>query len=257
MADGTPKTSRSDRPAKPGARKKAAKRSAKANPRAAMTESARALRSQIDSAQSTSSHIVMRNAWYRDMSRRLATACLVLAVGLVAVGYYALTIATQPVQTRYFAISPDGTLTKLTPLKKSALTPAGVKDWAATVIASAYGFDFKRYREQLSSLEGSFTKAGYESYLKALSDTGLLQSVVDNRYLVSAVVQESPVITASGVNSRGRYTWVVEAPTLVTYESATDKQTQLLNMRVRLTRVYEVENPLGIAIDQFIAERAN
>ena len=137
------------------------------------------------------------------------------------------------------------------------MTPAGIKAWAATLISTAYGFDFKRYREQLGQLEGSFTKAGYESYLTALSDTGLLQSVVDNRYLVSAVVQESPVITASGVNSKGKYTWVVEAPVLVTYESATDKQTQLLNMRIRLTRVYEIENPLGIAADQFIASRAN
>ena len=230
----------------------------KERPITAATQSVRNLRSQLGGdSNSAAGHIVMRNEWYRDMSRRLASICLILLISLIGTGIYAFNAVAKPVETRYFAISPDGKLTKLTALKKAALTPAGIKAWAATLISTAYGFDFKRYREQLGQLEGSFTKAGYESYLTALSDTGLLQSVVDNRYLVSAVVQESPVITASGVNSKGKYTWVVEAPVLVTYESATDKPTQLLNMRIRLTRVYEIENPLGIAADQFIASRAN
>ena len=71
---------------------------------------------------------------------------------------------------------------------------------------------------------------------------------IRERNLVSNAIANGAVITGRGVDALGRYSWTLQIPLRVTYQSANERTTQELLAEVVVSRVPTWESPSAIGI---------
>lgn len=197
----------------------------------------------------------LRNNFYRDNYRRLAVALLVLlGLNAILVGMVVYQYTTRP-EPRYFATSADGKITPLYALDVPVVSASALLSWANEAAVAAFTYNFSDYRKALQSASEFFTPEGWKDFQVALESSNNLNAVITKKLVVSAVATGAPVIIDQGV-IYGRYSWKVQMPLLVNFQSAsTNYQTPLL-VTLLITRVSTVYVPTGIAIAQYIAAPA-
>jgi len=196
--------------------------------------------------------VMMRNNFYRDNYRRVVLTLLVMVVinfGLVGGLVYMITHRPAP---KYFATTAAGRIIPLYPLDEPMVSQAQLLQWASSAALSTFNFDFANWRGQLQKSSELFTQPGWTAWEAALKSTRDLQTVIAKKLVVHAVVTGAPVILQHGVLN-GRYSWKIQMPLLVTYQSASTTFQQPVTVTMLITRVPVINFPRGIAIAQFFA----
>lgn len=172
---------------------------------------------------------------------------IILVLILVVVVLYQVFHRPLPV---FSAIAPNNQRMGLTASYEPNLLPTTLIRWASKAAVAAYTFDFVNYNKQINRVRPYFTETGWKDYQFSISK--LIQTITQNQLFVNGVVAGPPVISNQGdLPSRG-YTWRIQIPFLVTYQSS--DQTSRANYTVVLTlvRVSTLVNPAGVGIDQFV-----
>ena len=188
------------------------------------------------------------HAWRRVAFGLLATNILTVAT---LAGYVVLH------STVYITVAatPDGRLIELTPLDRPVMTDAALRNWAVAAVVEAFTLGHHDWRHRLAAIREYFTDEGYESFVAELEESLFLDRLRENHQVAAAVAQGAPVITATRI-FRGRATWTVEFPLLVTFSAGTRIANRPLTAQVLAVRVDREERSAGIAIAQLIAEPA-
>ena len=194
----------------------------------------------------------LRNNFYRDNYRRLVGALMVLLVVIVAlVGIVFYQVANRP-EPKYFATTVDGRIMPLFSLSEAMLSPGELLQWTHRAAISAYTYNFVNYRDAMQQLQNQFTADGWKYYEDALRTARTLEMVIAKKLVVSAVATGTPVILDQAVIS-GRYSWKVQIPLLVTYQSPNEQTQQSMVVTIIVSRVPTVDMPKGIAIVSFVS----
>lgn len=194
----------------------------------------------------------LRNDFYRDNYRRLVGCVLLLlaiVVLLVSIVFYQIINRPAP---KYFATTVDGRIMQLFPLSEAMLSPAELLQWAHRAAVSAYTYNFVNYRSAMQQLQNKFTPDGWHYYEDALRTARTLEMVIAKKLVVSAVATGTPVILDQAIVS-GRYSWKVQIPLLVTYQSPNEQTQQPMVVTMIVSRVPTVDMPKGIAIVSFVS----
>jgi intracellular multiplication protein IcmL len=141
----------------------------------------------------------------------------------------------------------------------SLQTPPPVNDtqllvWANEATIKLYDFDYAKYREQLQQASRYFLPEAWEVYTEALAESGLLETVKQKKYIVSAVATKPPVITKQ-THTQGRHLWEVEMPILVLFQSDKGKQEQHLLIKLTIAATGDTLGTRGLSILSFEAEK--
>ncbi|WP_454783326.1 DotI/IcmL/TraM family protein [Legionella sp. WA2022007384] len=137
------------------------------------------------------------------------------------------------------------------PLTEPNQSDIAVATWANEAIVSAFSYNFVNYNEALQNLSVYFTTEGYKNFQQALDKSNNLEAVKAKRLIVSAVATRAPIILQKGLLN-GVYSWRVQMPTLVTYQSSTEFSQQNNLVTILIVRVPTLNAPKGIAISQFV-----
>lgn len=195
----------------------------------------------------------LRNHFYRDGYRNTMLALLgsivvnMILICLVGLQYY---MRPAPV---YFATQTDGKLIEIQPLYEPLVDEEMLLTWSSRAALAAFSYNFLDYQDDLQQMRQYFTAAGFDNYIAALQQTGNLDTVLEKRLVVKAVVTEVPVIVQHGL-IKGRYAWKIEIPMLISYVSANESIDQPVMVTMLVTRVSTQDKPQGIAIAQFVVE---
>jgi len=163
----------------------------------------------------------------------------------VSMAYWAFTSQPEP---RYFATREDGGIIPLIAVNQPFLQDGQVTNFAVEAVTTAMTMDFANWRQDLAAASRYFQRPeGYENFLLALENAKILD-FIQERNLVSSAIANGAVITGRGVDARGRYSWTLQIPLRVTYQSASDKTTQELLAEVVVSRVPTWESPSAIGI---------
>lgn len=196
--------------------------------------------------------IRLRNNFYRDNYRRaLAAVLFLLLINIILVGIIFYQIANRPAP-QYFATSTDGRITPIFPLSEPMVAPSELLQWANRAAVAAYTYNFVDYRDAFQRVQNNFTPDGWDYFVKALQDSKTLEMVTTKKLVASAVATGAPVILEQGVVN-GRYSWKVQMPMLVTYQSPSEQVQQPIVITMIVTRVPTVNMPRGIAIASFVS----
>lgn len=196
--------------------------------------------------------VTMRKNFYRDNYRRVVIAVLFLIfinLALVFILYYLSTHRPEP---KYFATSADGRITPIYPLTAPMVSDSALLQWANQAAVAAYTYNFATYRKELQDASEYFTPEGWGDFETALESSRNLETVINKKLVVTAVATGAPVILDRGILT-GHYSWKVQMPLLVTYESASTTIQQPILVTMLVTRVSTLNVPKGIAIAQFVA----
>lgn len=193
---------------------------------------------------------LMTNQFYRRYYALIIMGVMGLLVILMAMmGFVFYQISTQPLPA-FYAINPKNERMELSPAIVPNLLPDTIIRFASKAATLAYTFDFSNYNQQILLAKPYFTEAGWADYNASVSN--LVETIVQNQLFVSGVVAGTPVISNQGELPALGYTWKVQIPFLVTYQSANTTSTGKFLVVITLVKVSTTINPQGIGIEQFV-----
>lgn len=190
------------------------------------------------------------NLFYRDKYPLLMIG---LISGIVFLILFTLLILYQvshrPIPV-FSAVSDTGQALPLTAAFEPNLQASTLIKWASKAAVAAYTFDFVRYNEQFELARPYFTSKGWSDYQSSVSR--LIATITQNQLFVNGVVSAPPVISNQGEYPGRGYTWRIQIPFLVTYQSAEQVERKEYTVIVTIVKVPTSINPAGIGVDQFV-----
>lgn len=200
--------------------------------------------------------VTLRNKFYKDSQHKIIVALIIsIMINFLSGGVLGYLI-THPPEPRYFATSINGRITPLFPLNEPNQSDSAVLQWANQAAIAAFTYNFVNYRDELQASSGFFTADGWDQFLTALQQSNNLDAVKAKKLIVSAVATRAPIILQKGVLN-GSYSWRVQMPILVTYQSASEFTQQNNVVTLLITRISTLNSPRGIGISQFVVGPAS
>jgi intracellular multiplication protein IcmL len=198
--------------------------------------------------------ILMDMNWMRFAMRRYLVIILSL-VGTVAVLIVFLIVmfVTRP-SPKYFASTNDLRFVQLSPLSEPTITDTSLNNWIADTVTRALSLDFEHWQTTLGDLRPDFSNDSFNAFVISLKSSGLLEKVVKQRLVLSAIPESAPVIVNEGLLG-GVYSWLVKFPVKVSYEGSSGVLgTQVFKAEVTVQRADIAVHPRGIIIQRIILE---
>lgn len=155
-----------------------------------------------------------------------------------------------PLEARYYGTITQGRTFPLTPLMEPNQSDSAVTEWANQAAISAFTLDFVNYSQQLNQASQYFTTEGWQQFLDSLQQANNIEEIRQKRLTVTAVAQNTPVILQKGVLN-GRFSWRIQMPILITYQSSSSIQQQTSVVTMLVNRISTLESYRGIGISQF------
>jgi len=188
---------------------------------------------------------------YRSVMRLLVLMAVISLALVLMLGYLVL----QPDRPKTFASTTTGDVVRLHALDEPVVTNTYLLQWATLRAREIYNLSFARYEDQLEAQKGYYTTTGWNALNTAFNDSGFIQEIVGKKLETSAIVYKPPVIISNMV-VKGRFTWRVQLPLLVTYTSANQEMKQRYIVTMDIERVPVIEVPKGIQIKSFYVSPA-
>lgn len=194
-----------------------------------------------------------RNDFYKDSYHKLVlilfTAILAIIGLVVAIVFL---VMSRPSPT-YFATTDSGRMIPLIPLNQPNLSDKALLQWTSQAVVSVYSYNFVNFREIFQNNEKYFTNDGWQEFLNALKASRNLETVKDKKLIVSAVLSGAPIISSKNVFN-GRYTWQIQMPVLVTYQSMSEQFNSSYLITLTIQRVSTLDNIYGVGISSFVVQ---
>ena len=152
--------------------------------------------------------------------------------------------SSQP-EPRYFATREDGGIIPLVAVSSPFLNNGQVTNFAVEAVTRALTMDFKNWREDLAQASEYFQRPeGWNNFLTAIDKSGTLD-FVRNKRLISNAVANGATIVDDGVDALGRYSWTVQIPLKVTFESANERSVEDMMAEVIVSRLPTWESSIA------------
>lgn len=193
-----------------------------------------------------------RNEFQKDAHHRVLIALLLSVILNFILGFAFVYLVEHPPAPQYFATTINGRITPLIPLDQPNMPPSTLLQWANSAAIAAYTYNFVNYRQELQSASEFFTPDGWNQFINALNSSNNLKSVIDKKLVVSAVATGAPIVLDQGVLN-GTYTWTIQMPMLVTYQSASQVARQNVIVKMVVQRISTLNSARGIGISSFVA----
>jgi intracellular multiplication protein IcmL len=186
---------------------------------------------------------------YQKAFRYSAMANIVLAIiTLLSVTMAWMAYSSKP-EPRYFATREDGGIIPLIAVSQPFLSNGQVTNFAVEAVTRAMTMDFKNWRDDLNQSSIYFQRPdGWSNFLKALEASGTLD-FVRNKRLVSNAVANGATIVKSGLDPKTQhYSWVVQIPLTITFESASERSRENVLAEVVVSRLPTWESSRAVGI---------
>ena len=133
-----------------------------------------------------------------------------------------------------------------------------ILDWSTMVAVQLFTLDFFKADRQIEASKPYFTDDGWKALSGALKGSGWLTSVVQKKLSVTSVLKDSAIVLKHGVLN-GAYSWVINFPLLVSYESSSESrvETRVVTLTVRRIDADYGRGQAGIAIDSFVTNEGS
>lgn len=200
--------------------------------------------------------VKLRNDFYRDSYRKLIFLLFFLVFVIVgmAISIIAL-IKDRPLPT-YFATTESGRIIPLIPLDQPNLTDQAILQWSTQAVTTVFTYNFVNYRSVFQDSRQYFTRGGWQNFMQAVSSSKLLSAVQNEKLMLTAVVSSAPVVTNEYVFD-GKYTWKVQVPILVTFQSLSQTSYQSFIISLTIERVSTLDSRYGVGVSSFVAQQTS
>lgn len=174
------------------------------------------------------------------------------AIGMAVVTFLAVTTAwwamSSKPEPRYFIAREDGGVIPIVSVDQPYLNDAAVLNFAVEAITNSMTLNFANWRAQLSASSEFFERPnGWNNWIEALEGSGTLD-LIRNRNLVSSVVANGAVIVNRGADAQGRFSWIVQVPITVNYQSSSEQRSENRMAELEIARLptWQTSRAVGV-----------
>ena len=195
--------------------------------------------------------IKAKNSYYLNGFHKIIWMANIQAIIiLVLAAFLAFYVKTAKNNDGFFAETLEGRTMPMVGLELPNMGKIALANWveeAATQIMT-FGFNDIDQRFALSHL--NFTPRGWKSFHEAMSNSGLIENVMNAQQIITSVPQSPAILLREGI-IMGKYSWAFEMKLLITFRSGGVKQAYTRSVRVVVERVPTRDNPVGIGIGEW------
>ncbi|MFG6082215.1 type IVB secretion system apparatus protein IcmL/DotI [Paracoccus litorisediminis] len=195
--------------------------------------------------------VLNRHETYREALKRSGiTNMLLAAVSVLSVGMAWNAMSKQP-QPKYFMTGEDGRIIPMVAVNQPFLSDGQVINFAVEAITRSMTMNFVTWRQDMGEASEYFERPnGWNNFVKAITDSGTLD-LIKNRRLISSAVANGAVIVKQGPEN-GRFTWLVQVPLTITYQSSSEQSTENRMAEIEIARLPTWQTPHGAGITRVI-----
>lgn len=129
------------------------------------------------------------------------------------------------------------------------LTRTGITNMAMNVATEVLTFGFNNADERLLKSRRLFTEDAWLRFAKAYLKEGRLDKIKKNQQVLTSIASENAVIISEGKNHADVQQWVVQVPTITTYQAGKRIMPLRNYLEITFIKANTVEHPEGVAID--------
>lgn len=188
-----------------------------------------------------------RHETYEVGFKRMSVGNILLSLALISVTVMAIAGWSRKIETRYFALAENGTIMPIIPISEPHYNNGQVTNFAVEAITKALTMNFATWKQDMMEASDYFEQPlGFENFVEAMTSSGMLD-LIRNRRVISTVVANGATIVNSG-QDRGVYTWIVQVPITITYQTTSEITTENRVAEVRVKRLSTWQTPRGMGI---------
>ncbi|MFD1043123.1 DotI/IcmL/TraM family protein [Pseudoxanthomonas kaohsiungensis] len=215
------------------------------SPRAAESDSLKAASLLMQAAG------LEKAAFYKHWFGKLIMAIVLMILllgglgGVVAYQGYLLAQGKR----EYFTVDNNGRIAPIQAVSDPVVSQGQLLERFKVCVSQANDYNFVDYQKRLGEAQECFTENGWEQFAAALTRSGALTQVREQRLIVSSVATGPAVVVRRGVR-KGVFTWEVQMPIQLTYQGGADGKsmaTQRQIVTAMLERTNENKSSVGIA----------
>jgi|GEM_PF-3513505 len=196
-----------------------------------------------------------RTGYYRDKYRLLVVITLLFSavnIILIIVLFYLYLSQPKVPQEFYTSNLYNGYNTSIYPLDSPLINSDKVMEWASSLIIKTFNFNFVNYLNIFNEIKLSYTDAGWTRFSDFLTKSGLLDSIVNNKFFLSSIVSGKAKLLYDGVIN-GRHAWHIKIPAVLMFKPAENAASPQMQKKIIVdmvvTRVPTIENQENIGVD--------
>lgn len=188
-----------------------------------------------------------RHETYELGFKRMSAGNVLLSLALIVVTGMAWAGWSRKMETRYFALAENGTIMPIIPISEPHYNNGQVTNFAVEAITKALTMNFATWKQDMMEASDYFEQPhGFENFVEAMTSSGMLD-LIRNRRVISTVVANGATIVNSGQDN-GVYTWIVQVPITITYQTTSEITTENRVAEVRVKRLSTWQTPRGMGI---------
>lgn len=199
--------------------------------------------------------VALRNRFFFVLYRNSMLVFLSSLMCSVFAVLFLLFFAVKPVSPQYIPINPDGTYIKLEPVDVCK-DDKEVQKFVSEAINKLYKYDYRNYPDQLMAAAAYFTSGGWDEYLSKFEQSGTLEAVKKNKWVVSVNPYEIPVVVNKGIDAEGRCSVDLKTNINITYVGE-NSQNPRGELHIRVKRQSVIINAEGLGIERVILSTKN
>lgn len=134
-------------------------------------------------------------------------------------------------------------------LETPNLTRTGITNMAMNVATEVLTFGFNNADERLLKSRRLFTEEAWLRFAKANLKEGRLDKIKFNQQVLTNVAIDNAVIIEEGLDVLGHQHWVVQVPTITTYQAGKKIVPVRSTLQLTFIKASTLEHPEGVAID--------
>ncbi len=191
------------------------------------------------------------NSYYRDGFKILSflVNLQVIIIVIISVSLY-FHVSDASRQDNYFAERISGNPIRMTGLNRPNTSGETLSSWVSKAMVQIMTFGFNDIEEMFEISKNNFTPDGWKGFRKAMIETGLISTVMENQQVVTSAPVSVPVLSREGI-IKGKYSWVFDTKILITFRAGGSKRNSTRRVLVTLQEMPTSENPYGMGISEF------
>lgn len=182
----------------------------------------------------------------------LGLILLCTQLGLLGFAYFQYFIRSPG---QFYGKPPNDPIFPLTILERPNVSSKALLSWATLAATASFSLDFVHYEENLKVLKDYFTVDGYQNFLDSLEAAGTIDAILDKKLVLTAV-PIGPAIILNEEEQYNGYTWQVQLPLLIRYQSVSTNETSIKLVTMLVTQVPTKFASKGIGIAKYVAADA-
>ncbi len=200
--------------------------------------------------------VALRNKFFYMMYRNASLVFVTSLITMISSVMVFMFFTNQKVPAQYVPINEDGTYINLLPIRDcKSKSEAEVKRFITRATNKLFRYDYINYADQFQDFTQFFTPEGWNEYLTSFKNSGSLNAVLENKWIVTneilgiAEFTKEPYLDPED----NACTWEAKIPLVVTYVGSNSQKSRV-DFYVRLSRVSVIKSPEGLGIKRVVTK---